>query len=187
MNMNKKTMLRSFTVAMAVSGGLAASAITGYGQGAVATISDVPVSGGYDYTITLENTGSTLLNSFWYGWTTSGNNLPADPSTAGNNLGWNNDLDGNSIMWVNSSGTTLAAGNSGTFSFFSISSPAAITAPPAGESVAYVNGIDFSEGSAGHSTGVFSPTVVAIPEPSPAALLALGSLGLLALRCRKMV
>jgi len=185
--MNKKPIFRSFTVAVAVIGGFAASAVASYGQGAVATISDVPVSGGYDYTITLQNTGTTVLNSFWYGWTTSGNNLPSDPSSAGNDLGWADNLSGNSIKWVNSTGTALAAGNTGTFTFFSASTPLAMTTTPAGESVAYVHGIDFSQGSAGDSTGAFSPTLVAIPEPSSAALAALGSLGLLALRCRKLL
>ena len=103
-----------------------------------------------------------------------------------NNLGWGQSLLGStSIEWVNSTGTALSPGASGTFTFFSASTPSAETTPPAGESVAYVHGIDFSQGSSGDSTGIISPTLV--PEPSPMALLAFSSLGLLAQSRRKFV
>jgi hypothetical protein len=166
--------------------GIATAAVSGQAQGVLGTISDVPASDGFNYTITLQNTGSLSLNSFWYGWTTSGNNLPANPSGAGNSLGWANNLDGNSIQWVNSSGTALAPTQSGTFTFFSTTSPSAIITAPSGESVAYVHGIDFSQGAPGDSTPVFSPTLVAVPEPSSAALMAFGSLVLLATGWRKL-
>ena len=128
-----------------------------------ATISGVAAGNSFDYTITLQNTGTNALNSFWYGWTTSGNNLPSAPSSAANSLGWSNDLSGNSIKWTNSSGTALAPGASTAFTFVSSSSPSAITASPSGESVAYVGAIDFSQGMAGDSTAVFSPTLVSSP------------------------
>ncbi|MGA2246598.1 MAG: hypothetical protein ABSH48_16525 [Verrucomicrobiota bacterium] len=178
---NKTSKFPSLPIALVIAGALVTSAVSGHGQGAVATISDVPASGGYDYTITLQDTGSTVLNSFWYGWTTSGNNLPptSNPSDLGNNLSWGQSVfGGNSIQWVNSTGTALAPGASGTFTFFSTTTPSAITTLPSGESVAYVHGIDFSQGSPGDSTSVFTPTTV--PEPTTWALLACGSLGLLA-------
>ncbi len=185
--MNKEPKFRSIRFAAIAAAGLFASAISGHSQGAVATFSDVPVTGGFDYTILLQNTGTTVLNSFWYGWTTGGNNLPSIPSGPTNSLGWGNSVVGNSIEWVNSTGTTLAPGNSGTFFFFSTSTPAQMTANGVGASVAYVNGIDFSENSPGHSTPVFTPS--AVPEPSATALF-IGSLGLLAgwgrLRIRKL-
>ncbi len=181
----KKLKLSSLRFALPVVTGLALSAVSGQAQSASATISDVAVAGGYDYTITLDNTGTFNLQSFWYGWTQDGNNLPSNPSTAGNSLGWANVLSGNSIMWGNSSDTALAPGQSGTFTFFSSSTPAAITASPSGESVAYVGGIDFSQGSPGDSTGIFSPTLVVTPEPSSIALLAIGLLGLLAVGQRQ--
>ena len=137
-----------------------------------ATISGVADGSSFDYTVTLTNTGTLALNSFWYGWTTSGNNLPSDPTNAGNSLGWANTLDGNSIMWVNSSGTALAPGASASFTFVSSSSPSAITTSPSGESVAYVAGIDFSQDTAGDSTAVFSPTLLSTPVlPTVAATI----------------
>jgi hypothetical protein len=178
--MPKLTTLR---LTFAVAAGLAASTAPSHAQGAIATISDVPAGSAFDYTIILQNTGSTSLNSFWYGWTTSGNNLPVghNPTSAGNSLGWANILDGNSIEWENSSGTALAPGQSGTFTFASTATPSAITAPPSGDSVAYVNGITFTQNNPGDSTPVFAPTLVAAPEPSSVSLLLVGLFGLVGL------
>ena len=184
--MNNKPKSNSIRFTMLAVAGLLASAVSSHAQGAVATISGVAVSGGFDYTIILQNTGSGNLNSFWYGWTASGNNLPSSPSGPTNSLGWGNSVVGNSIEWVNSSGTALTPGHFGTFFFFSTATPTAITTPPSGGSVAYVNGIDFSQGVAGDSTPAFSPTLVTAPEPSSTALLAIGALGLLTFGWRKL-
>ena len=163
----------SVRLAVALAAGLGFSTVSGHAQSATATISYTTAGANFDYTVTLFDSGTTDLNSFWYGWTQDGNNLPSDPGTAGNSLGWADNLDGNSIQWENSSGTALTPGHSATFTFVSSSSPTAITAGASGESVAYVNGIDFSQGSPGDSTGVFSP-VLETPEPSSAVLLAAG-------------
>ena len=141
-----------------------------------ATISGVAAGSSYDYTITLQNTGTNSLNSFWYGWTTSGDNLSSDPTGAANSLGWSNDISGNSIKWTNSTGTALAPGASATFTFVSTSSPSAITASPSGESVVYVGGIDFSEDKAGDSSAVLSPTLVAGPT-APVLAVAVNTAG----------
>ena len=88
-----------------------------------------------------------------------------------------NNLDANSIQWVNSTGTALAPGQSGVFTFQSTSTPAQMTAGIAGESVAYVGGIDFSQGTTGDSTGIFTPVLVPAPEPSTLGLLLAGLVG----------
>jgi hypothetical protein len=172
--MNHLSKFPSILLILAVAAGLTASSTSSHAQGAIATISDVQVGSSFDYTITLKNTGSLNLNSLWYGWTTSGNNLPSNPTTLGNSLGWGNTPDGNSIMWINSSGTALAPGHSGIFTFASTSTPTQITTSPSGESVAYVSGITFTENNPGDSTPVFSPMVVAAPEPSSVSLLIIG-------------
>ena len=175
---NKTTMC----IALAVAAGFFTTAVSSRAQGASATISGVAVSGGYDYTIVLTDTGTTDLNSFWYAWTQGGNNLTSAPSSAANTLGWGNSVQSGppySIEWVNSTGTALTPGHSGDFTFFSTTSPTAITSGTSGESVAYVNGIDFSQGSPGDSTGIFSPTLTVVPEPSSVGLLAAGAFGLL--------
>jgi hypothetical protein len=160
------SIIRSIHLSLAVAATLAAATVSSHGQSATATISGFATGVSFDYTITLKNTGSQALNSFWYGWTTSGNNLPSDPSSAANSLGWGNAVDGNSIEWVNSTGTALAPGASATFTFASSFPPSVITASPSGESVAYVGAIDFSQSTAGDSTAAFSPTFVSPSSPT---------------------
>ena len=189
-NQLPKLTANRFALALAVAAGLAASTVASQAQSATATISGVPAAGGdFDYTLTLKNTGTQSLNSFWYGWTTSSNNLPSDPISAANSLGWVSSIAGNSIQWDNTYnyygytyyyGTPLAAGQSATFTFVSASTLSAITQSPSGESVAYVSGIDGSQGVTGDSTAVFSPTTAAVPEPSSMGVVAAGSLVLAA-------
>lgn len=181
--------LKSFAIGLVTATGLAVSAISGHAQNpnATATISGVAAGGGvFDYTIILHNTGTSSLESFWYAWTLSGNNLSTGITSAGSSLGWTDSaIEGNtSISWVGNAGNALASGQSATFTFDSTETPTAITTSPSGESVAYVGGIDFSQGSSGDSTGVFSP-VLTVPEPSSVALMAAGMVGLLFRAVRK--
>ena len=171
-------------LSLALTAGLVASTLSAHAQSATATISGVADgSGNYDYTITLNNTDPYYaLNGFWYGWTYDGNNLYSSPSSVGNSLGWNNTVSYDyyyynySIEWDNSSGygTALSPGQSAIFTFTSPDAPGDITADPSGESVAYVYGIDGSQGYPGYSTDVFSPTLIPAPEPSTWALLTMG-------------
>jgi hypothetical protein len=185
--MTNQPKFKSIYLTLLAAAGFAASTVSSQAQNASATISGTAVAGGYDYTITLDNTGGTSLEGFWYGWTTSGNNLPSDPSTAGSSLGWAPSFfGGNSIMFQGGAGSALAAGNTATFTFFDASTPAAITTSPSGESVVYTGTIGFTEGETGNSSPVFSPVLVSSPEPSSIALLAFGSLGLLAGGWRKL-
>jgi hypothetical protein len=177
--MTNKPTFKSIYLTLVAVAGFAASTASSQAQ-ASATISDTAVTGGFDYTITLNNTTGSSLDSFWYGWTTVGNNLPSIPSTAANSIGWANTVSGNSIMWTG--GTAMTAGQSATFTFFSASTPAAMTTLPAGQSVTYIGGINFAT----DGQGIFSPVLVASPEPSSIAMLALGSLGLLAGGWRKL-
>jgi hypothetical protein len=175
-NQLPKLTANRFALALSVAAVLAASAVSSQAQSATATISGVAAGSDFDYTLTLKNTGTQSLNEFWYGWTGAGNNLPSDPISAANSLGWDNDLDRNSIQWVDNYGTSLNPGQSATFTFVSTSPLSAMTQPPAGGSVAYVCGIDFSQGVPGDSTAPFTPTIVTAPEPSTIGLAAAGSL-----------
>ena len=166
--MNILTRLNSVRFSLALAVGLAATPVSSHAQSATADLSAVAVGNAYAYTLILRNTGAYALNSFWYGWTINGNNLPSLPSNAANSLGWANNLSGNSIKWVNGSGTALAPGASATFTFVSSTAPSAITAPPAGDSVAYVGAIDFSQGRAGDSTVAFTPALPPVLAATPA-------------------
>ena len=181
--MKKVSKLLSIRLAL-VAAGLAASAVTSHAQSATATIYGVAAGGGsFDYTITLQNTGTTSLDSFWYAWTQSGNNLSAAISSPGSSLGWvDTALTGaTSISWEGNAGNALAMGQSATFTFVSSETPTAITTSPSGESVVYVNGNGpntFGQNSPGSASPVFSPTLVAAPEPSSVSLLVAGLVGL---------
>jgi hypothetical protein len=181
-NQLSKLTANRFAVALAVAAGLAASAESSYAQGAMATISGVAAGGGiFDYTITLQNTGNISLDSFWYAWTVAGNNLSTAITTPGSSLGWTDTaIEGNtSISWEGNSGNALAVGQSATFTFDSTETPLAITTSPSGKSVAYVNGTGpstFEQNDPGVASPVFSPTLVAAPEPSSLGLVAAGSL-----------
>lgn len=139
----------------------------------------------YDYTLTLDNTGTNSIQSFWYGWTTSGNNLPSVPNTPGNSLGWANTVSGNSIKYTGNSGNALAPNSTATFTFDSASTPAQITAGASGQSVVYAGAIDFTQNSPGDSSAVFAPTLTTVPEPSTLGLLVAGLLGLTGAGWRK--
>jgi hypothetical protein len=79
--MKNLSKLLSSRLVLAVVAGLVTASASSHAQSAIATISDVSSGSVFDYTINLKNTGSLNLNSFWYGWTTSGNNLASNPTT----------------------------------------------------------------------------------------------------------
>ena len=160
--------IRLSLAALAVAGATSLNA-----QSATGTISGVLNGSVYDYTITLNNTGPAL-ESFWYGWTSTGNNLPSIPSSPGNSLGWASAVSGNSIKYTGNAGDALAGGTSATFTFQSTSTPDQMTLGNAGMSVVYTGGIDFSQGVPGDSSGAFAITAAPVPEPSTFGLMALG-------------
>jgi hypothetical protein len=174
--MNAMIKSSSIRLALAVTGGLAASVISSQAQSASATISGVEVGSVWDYTITLDNTGTTPLEGFWYAWTDSGNNLSSDASSPANSLGWSNDLfgGGTSIQYQGSASDALAGGQSATFTFDSSETPSEITTSPQGESVVYTGSIAFADDGPDGSSDIFSPTLTAAPEPSAYGLMAAG-------------
>jgi hypothetical protein len=89
----------------------------------LALVSTTGTSGNptYNYDITLTNTGSTKIGTFWFAWLPGEDFLPTFPVSAGSPAGWNqpveigagNSSDGVSIQWVaQSSATALASGHS---------------------------------------------------------------------------
>ncbi len=165
---------------------------TGQAQGLMgfAQMSSQPNGGAFDYTLTLYNTGTDPIGTFWFAWLPSGQNyLFAMPTAAtaqtpswvgyvmsGYNYGGGGYYYDYSIEYYDTSGMGLAPGNSMVFGFTSTDTPAAL----AGDSVyypgipvgtSYLYDTAFSEG--------FQLTVTPVPEPSPVALFALGGLGLM--------
>ena len=113
----------------------------------------------YQYTITLNNTGSTLIGTFWFSWVPGAGYLPDTPNFSAP-TGWtahqtngSPPQDGYSIQWVaNSFATALQPGTSSTFTFTSATPPAVLFGestihPPTPVDTAVIySGAPFSDG-----------------------------------------
>jgi len=178
---------------LAVAAALDVSTLSSHAQDVLATgtFTDVAGTGGnFDYTVTLDNTGTEAIQSFWMGWIPGAFDV-ASPSDAGNNLGWTSTVDGNSVQYGGTAGTALAAGDSGTFTFDSTTTPAEIMAETgkAGESTVYgvndPNQFDLSLAGESANTETFGLQIQAVPEPSSSAFLAAGFIAFLFVLRRK--
>lgn len=154
---------------------------------ATATFTDTvdPVAG-YDYTLTLNNTGTTTIGTFWFAWIPGQDYMLHSPTNIQSPAGWvalitgGGGSDGYAIQWKNSTGALLGAGSTtSTFTFTSLDTPAQMAgnssffpAKPVGTSYVY-SGAPFSD-----SGFQFVVTPQATPEPSALALLVVGALGL---------
>jgi hypothetical protein len=180
---------RIFCISLAVLLAGAVSALAQSTATATATISTTQTSAPFDYTLTVHNTGSTNIGTVWFawappfydfmtsiptnlsgptGWTTQATNYPPIPS------------DGYAFEAFNSTGSAIAAGGTGTFSFTDNESPAALqgnsylgASYPSLLTYVYVGGPETDPGFA------FDTTVTAVPEPASLALAGIG--GVLAL------
>jgi hypothetical protein len=99
----------------AASPGLFASGID-----ATATFTDSLVSPGvYQYDLTLNNTGTTTIGTFWFSWIPGADFMPVSPTSIVSPTGWGDTVttggppDGFAIQWTaNASADDLAAGGS---------------------------------------------------------------------------
>ena len=88
----------------------------------------------YNYDITLRDTGTTPLETFWFAWTPRQDYMKTKPITVSGPTGWTDMItgggagDGFAIQWTTTS-SAVAAGQSPTgFKFTSADSPAVLTA-----------------------------------------------------------
>lgn len=147
-----------------------------------ATFSALPVGVNYDYSVTLNNLGSSTspIETFWFAWLPGADFLPSSPLSVQPPSGWSETItgggpsDGYAIEFVTST-APLNPGGSLLFEFQSSDTPAELagdspTHPgtPVGTSVLYAGG---------PFVGASQTLVVqSVPEPSGAGLLALGGL-----------
>jgi len=171
-----------------VAGGLAVGSLHGQGTlSATATLTETGTSGSeFEYSLTLDNTGTVAINAFWYGWIQGSFDLPSTPTSITAPSGWGSSTSfANSVQFANNTGSAIPAGGLGTFTFESTSSPTAMTSgmnggAPTGDSVAYATVAAmhaFDESDPGIASAPFVPSLQAVPEPSTLGLFATGLTG----------
>jgi PEP-CTERM motif-containing protein len=169
---------------------LAASAsIRANGLDATATYTDMLVSPGvYQYDLTLNNTGTTTIGTFWFSWIPGAGFMGVTPTDVMSPAGWVDTItnSGGSVRWVASS--PIAAGTSVTgFIFDSTMTPAQFMGTFAGPGLGTGDPITTSTiyiaapfGDPGAQIAATAAAVVGTPEPSTLTLAAI-AMGLLAL------
>lgn len=189
--------LLSIRLTLALAAALAVSTVNSRAQAdASAQITYQALGGGvYDYTLTLNNTGSSPLQTFWFAWDANYNYdfMTAYPTSIGAPSGWTGSVSEyydyyygyNYGVEFSTSTSPLAANGILNFSFDSTMTPTDMGGfndtygYPVGTS--YVStGPDFS----GTPSGPFVAEVV-VPEPSSLAFFAVGSFGLWVVRARQ--
>ncbi len=165
-----------------------ASAPAAAAEAASATFTSVQQSPTtWQYSLTLDDTGTTDLGTFWFAWVPGKDFMPTAPSSIGDPAGWTaitthaGAADGFAIQWKAGSGALLAPGQSlSGFTFDSTTSPQAMMGdspffPGTPVTTTFVyEGAPFSD--AGVEFTVQS--AAAVPEPSSMALMGLGALAL---------
>jgi hypothetical protein len=187
-----KLAVLAFSVGMGLSSHAFANGIT-----ATATFTDTPnasLAGVNDYSITLNNTGTTTIGTFWFAWVPGAGFLSATPTEIGSPAGWTEMTtnSGAAIQWITS--TPLAAGSSlSGFTFDSTETPAELLSAFTGTGT----GSGDSQSTAFVYSGaplvgpgdqlVVTPAAVVTPEPSTLALFGTGILGLAGAARRKFL
>jgi hypothetical protein len=142
------------------------------------TFTDTLVSPGvYQYDLTLNNTGTTTIGTFWFSWIPGTGFMTVAPTDVISPSGWTGTITngGAAIQWLDSG--TLSAGSSQSgFEFDSTLTPAEMEAPssipadPVATSFAYIAapfgdpGLQF----------VATPAPSSVPEPGTVLLTAAG-------------
>lgn len=141
----------------------------------------------YDYSITLKDDAASAspIGTFWFAWIPGQDYMVNAPTSVTSPTGWtstvthaNTATDGYAIRWVAGAGSLIQPGQSLTFQFTSLETPAQLAGnspffPTTPEMTSFVyDGAPFSANSARF---VVTPSA-AVPEPSSVVLSLLGGL-----------
>ncbi|MEY2394427.1 MAG: hypothetical protein QOF94_772 [Acidobacteriaceae bacterium] len=162
-----------------------------FGQlNATATIAAIPDGADFDYTISLTNTGSSNIGTFWFAWTPPGmpveyDFLPSAPFSISQPTGWlgpaSFGFPGYSIEYYNSTGSLIGPGETATFQFTSPDSPAILQ----GSTFGFPNTTSFIYAGSPEVGSTARVDPVFVPEPSTYSLLVLSCAGLVPLLRRR--
>ncbi len=158
------------------------------GLSATATYTDVPdptTAGVYDYSLTLNNTGTTTIGTFWFAWVPGGDFLSPTPTHVTLPAGWTDNIfnnatnTGSSIRWVTTTSLLQPGQSLSGFNFESTETPTQLlgnvpsgtgAGDPILTSFVYIAAPFADPGAQIVATAV-------TPEPSSFALLATGLIG----------
>lgn len=165
------------------------------GLDGTATYTDTLVSPGvFQYDLTLTNTGTTTIGTFWFSWIPGAGFMSAAPTNVMSPAGWADAITngGMSIQWTTSS--LLAAGGTETgFTFDSTMTPAQLAGTFPGPGLGTGDPITTASlyiaapfGDPGAQI-VATPAVAPTPEPSSLSLaaVAMGVLALISITSKK--
>lgn len=136
----------------------------------------------YTYTITLTDTGTTNIGTFWYAWVPGEDFLDSEPTSVTDPTSWTDNLtgshnssDGTAIQWLAGSGAALTPGNSLAFTFATPDDPAQVDGF-SNSHPSTLAGTSFIYSGAPFSDGGFQFVVSPVPEPTLATAAVAGSI-----------
>jgi hypothetical protein len=144
----------------------------------------------YNYAMTLNDTGTTNIGTFWFAWVPGQDFLDTPPTSASDPTNWShiftgsgNGSDGKAIQWVAASGDAITPGNSlSGFDFSTLDSPTKIDGMSASHpSTAVETSFVYIAGPETDPGFEFSVAPVTVPEPMSIGVL-LGGMTLLGIR-----
>ncbi len=173
--------LAAIAVAWACSAVPAAAA-----ESATATITSTALSAtSWHYSLTLNDTGTTDVGTFWFAWVPGQDFMPTSPTDIDSPASWAAHITGGgagngfAIQWVAGAGAAATPGQSLEFDFDSATTPQQMAGDaqfhpgtPVLTSFIY-SGAPFSDAGVEFTV---QPAAAAVPEPSSIALLAAGAL-----------
>jgi hypothetical protein len=175
--------------------GMASAAFAGLSATATTSLDSITGPAGsptYHYTVTMTNTGTTPIGTFWYGWIPQPNEdyLSSAPTVVSSPSNWFSPVDnlgagdGYSIEWYNypGFGSPIAPNASFAFKFTSTEGPDMIAAnspfyPNKATQTSFIyQGLP--EGDPGFQLVASNP-VTSVPEAASLGVMGIGALGLL--------